>query len=131
MKKKLGLILICGMLLLPLRIEAARGCCSRHGGVGGCSSSGRQICNDGTLSPTCTCTSKVIYTYGCTDKNASNYNSNATKDDGSCILVNSDDINENDENINQENTGDSGLLDAIVGIGVISSGVYLYKKRKI
>lgn len=32
-----------------------RGCCSHHGGVCGCNSSGRVECCDGTLSPTCTC----------------------------------------------------------------------------
>jgi len=34
---------------------ARRGCCSHHGGVCGCSSSGRLQCCDGTLSPTCGC----------------------------------------------------------------------------
>lgn len=33
---------------------AGRGCCSRHGGVCGCSG-GRSKCCDGTLSPTCQC----------------------------------------------------------------------------
>ncbi len=33
---------------------AGRGCCSRHGGVCGCSG-GRTKCCDGTLSPTCQC----------------------------------------------------------------------------
>lgn len=33
-----------------------RGCCSHHGGVYGCDqASGMMRCNDGTLSPTCTC----------------------------------------------------------------------------
>ncbi|MCA9371874.1 hypothetical protein KC726_03170 [Candidatus Woesebacteria bacterium] len=37
-------------------IYATSGCCSWHGGVAGCDTSvGRQICNDGTYSPTCTC----------------------------------------------------------------------------
>jgi hypothetical protein len=31
-----------------------RGCCSWHGGVGGCSN-GKIVCNDGTYSPSCTC----------------------------------------------------------------------------
>lgn len=35
---------------------AQSGCCSFHNGVCGCSSTGRRICCDGTLSPTCTCT---------------------------------------------------------------------------
>ena len=84
MNKKIVLVLMCIMLFSPLKIEAARGCCSHHGGVSGCSSSGKLICNDGTLSPTCTCTPVVTYTYGCTDKTARNYNSKANKDDGSC-----------------------------------------------
>ena len=155
-KKKIVLILICVMLFSPLKIEAARGCCSHHGGVSGCSSSGRQICKDGTLSPTCNCTPAITYTYGCTDKNASNYNSSANKDDGSCIyyvygctdktannynseadkddgsciLPISDDLDKNDNSSNQESTDHSGLLYTIIGIGAISGGVYLYKKRK-
>ena len=32
-----------------------QGCCSWHGGQCGCDSSGRVICCDGTLSPTCYC----------------------------------------------------------------------------
>lgn len=34
---------------------AARGCCSWHGGVCGCSPSGRAVCCDGQLSPSCGC----------------------------------------------------------------------------
>jgi TPR repeat protein len=35
---------------------AQRGCCSWHGGVSGCDgNSGRQICRDGTYSPSCIC----------------------------------------------------------------------------
>lgn len=65
-------------------VFAGRGCCSHHGGVAGCNSYGKQVCNDGTLSPTCTCTPTVTYVYGCTDSGAKNYNSKANKDDGSC-----------------------------------------------
>lgn len=84
MSKKIGLILICIVLIIPVKVEATRGCCSHHGGVSGCSSSGRQVCNDGTLSPSCTCTPVVTYTYGCTDSSAKNYNPSANRDDGSC-----------------------------------------------
>ncbi len=35
---------------------AKRGCCSWHGGVASCDTNlGRQICRDGTYSPSCTC----------------------------------------------------------------------------
>ncbi|WP_434579758.1 hypothetical protein [Sulfurimonas sp. NW15] len=40
------------------------GCCSWHGGVAGCSSSGRVVCNDGTLSPTCTCAKPMPKPFG-------------------------------------------------------------------
>ena len=45
------------------KTEARRGCCSWHGGVAGCSSNGRQICRDGTLSPTCTCLPNIKKQY--------------------------------------------------------------------
>jgi len=41
---------------LPSVVYARRGCCSWHGGVCGCDTRvGRQVCCDGTYSPTCTC----------------------------------------------------------------------------
>jgi len=40
---------------------AKSGCCSWHDGVCGCSG-GRQLCCDGTLSPSCTCYSAPIQT---------------------------------------------------------------------
>ena len=59
MKNRIIILLSIGsiffILLFPSLIFAKSGCCSWHGGVAGCSSSGRQICNDGTLSPSCTC----------------------------------------------------------------------------
>lgn len=82
--KKFIILILAFMFLFPIKINAQRGCCSHHGGVAGCNSDGRQICKDGTLSPTCTCTPVVQYVYGCTDSDAKNYNENATRDNGSC-----------------------------------------------
>lgn len=48
MKKSIFVVVILLVVILPLNVEAPRGCCSHHGGVSGCSSSGRQVCNDGT-----------------------------------------------------------------------------------
>lgn len=80
MKKYFGVLIL--ILLVPLNVHAQRGCCSHHGGVAGCSSYGRTICNDGTLSPSCTCNPPIVY--GCTDVNAINYNPEANKNNGTC-----------------------------------------------
>lgn len=42
---------------LPGILEAARGCCSHHGGMSGQCNNGRVVCRDGTLSPSCKCRS--------------------------------------------------------------------------
>ena len=95
--KKIIIFIIILLIYLP-SVKAQRGCCSHHGGVAGCGSNGRQICNDGTYSPTCTCSGatnnnsssnyyKKNYIYGCTDPNANNYNSNANIDNGSCTYT--------------------------------------------
>lgn len=94
-----------------LTVNAQRGCCSHHGGVYGCSSSGRQVCNDGTLSKSCTCTPPKIY--GCTDSSADNYNKDANTNDGSCIYKGCMDINA----INYNKKANS------------SNGTCLYKKE--
>ncbi len=93
-------------------VSAGRGCCSHHGGQAYCSN-GRWVCNDGTFSPTCTCsggnssgsyknyyntTTKSTTTkriYGCTDRNAINYNLNASISDGSCNYEKTEIVNEN------------------------------------
>ena len=40
---------------LPGILEAARGCCSHHGGMSGQCKNGRVVCRDGSISPTCKC----------------------------------------------------------------------------
>lgn len=63
--KKVGVLIwlctfvIAGVFLYfrPHQANATSGCCSWHGGVSGCSSGGRSVCGDGTLSPSCTCSS--------------------------------------------------------------------------
>lgn len=91
------LFVVCLISIFSIcNVQAQRGCCSHHGGVSGLCRNGKQVCNDGTTSPSCTCSGKTESTtgssrnyvktiYGCTDSNALNYNANANKDDGSCI----------------------------------------------
>lgn len=44
------------VLLVPFFASARSGCCSWHDGVSHCdTSTGRQVCNDGSYSPSCTC----------------------------------------------------------------------------
>lgn len=98
--KKYVFILLISLFMLVIPVNAQRGCCSHHGGVTGCSN-GRQVCSDGTYSPTCTCASSTpsvstspsvsttpvtstSYVSGCTDSSAINYNKSANKNDGSC-----------------------------------------------
>lgn len=40
---------------LPGILEAARGCCSHHGGMSGQCRQGRVVCRDGSISPSCRC----------------------------------------------------------------------------
>lgn len=84
--KRIIIIIILILYVLPTKVFSQKGCCSWHGGVAGCSENGRQICNDGTLSPSCTCTSNITYknVSGCTDSSAKNYNPDASINDGSC-----------------------------------------------
>lgn len=51
------LVLVFSLLFFSLtEVYAKGGCCSSHGGVAGCdSSTGRQLCKDGTTSPSCAC----------------------------------------------------------------------------
>lgn len=58
MKKLLVIFLTAffGCFFKPQLAIARSGCCSWHGGVCGCdNSNGRQVCCDGTYSPSCTC----------------------------------------------------------------------------
>lgn len=51
----------------------------------GCALDERIICTDCAISLTCTCTLEIVDVYGCTDSNASNYNPNATINNGTCV----------------------------------------------
>lgn len=55
-KSELNINNNCNLVLLQTNIFERRGCCSWHGGVCGCDEkTGRAICCDGSLSPTCAC----------------------------------------------------------------------------
>ena len=54
--KKIVFALFC-LMICSRHINAAgyQGCCSHHGGINYCSTTGRIVCNDGTYSPSCRC----------------------------------------------------------------------------
>ena len=85
------IILFILSFILSSSAEARSGCCSWHGGVcsyscPGGSGIGYRCCDGTSLSVKCapyysTC---PLYIEGCTDPEALNYNTRATKDNGSC-----------------------------------------------
>lgn len=116
MKRFVNLFLILFLIYLfnPMSVNAQRGCCSHHGGVAGCGSNGRQICADGTYSPSCTCTPTVTYVYGCTDSKAKNYNSRANKDNGSCVYYKEGCTDEDAKNYDEFAEKDDGSCEYYV-----------------
>ena len=128
MKKIFFLVLIM-LILLPASVYAQRGCCSRNGGVCGCNKYGRQVCCNGDLSPTCTCTPPTVY--GCTDRNANNYNADANIDDGSCTytIKGCTDPSANNYNSNA-NTDDGSCKYDVYGCTDYKAKNYNYKANK-
>ena len=131
--KKIIMLCLSIFIFLPFSVQARRGCCSHHGGVAGCSSSGRQICSDGTLSPSCTCTPS--YRYGCTDKSAKNYNANANRDDGSCEYQKNVDMEiekEKSYDFNSKNQKEENNVqdNPLLGFGILGVFSYLLFKKK-
>lgn len=131
--KKIIMLCLSIFIFLPFSVQARRGCCSHHGGVAGCSSSGRQICSDGTLSPSCTCTPS--YRYGCTDKSAKNYNANANRDDGSCEYQKNVDMEiekEKSYDFNSKNQKEENNVqdNPLLGFGILGAFSYLLFKKK-
>jgi len=86
-------------------IDAKSGCCSWHGGVSHCDTSvGRQVCNDGTYSPSCTCAKVSIPRIYCGD-NSCNGTENCfscPRDCGECSIPKIDTTNTNPPD---QNTG--------------------------
>jgi len=126
--KKIIFLVIMLLLLFPITANARSGCCSHHGGVSGsCSSSGRQICNDGTVSPSCTCASTYkapTYTYGCTDRKAKNYNPSANRSNGSCIYPIYGCTDSNAKNYNSNSNTDDKSCEYIKEINEVEPIIY-------
>lgn len=117
---KVIFLLIILLLFSYYNVYAQRGCCSWHGGVSGECRYGKQVCNDGTTSPTCTCSGGYDSTpsliYGCTDSNSINYNPSANRNDGSCIkkVYGCTDVNAYNYNSNA-NTDDGSCVAKVIG----------------
>ena len=112
---------------MPIGVYAKRGCCSSHGGEAGCASDGRRICADGTISPTCTCTPEKVDVYGCTDSSASNYNPNATINNGTCVYDVLGCMDKEAKNYNENATKDDNSCEYYV-LGCTDSNANNYNK---
>lgn len=69
---------------------------------------------------------RTNFVLGCKKTSADNYDPKAEVDDGSCIISIGKNIDDND---NEDKTDNNSLLNTILGIGVISEEVYLYKRK--
>lgn len=112
---------------MPICVYAQRGCCSHHGGVVGCSSGGRQICADGTFSPSCTCTPIRTDVYGCTDSRARNYNPRATINNGTCVYDVLGCMDKEAKNYNENATKDDNSCEYYI-LGCTDSNANNYNK---
>ena len=109
-------IIIFYFIFFPNIIYAKQGCCSHHGGVVGCSG-GRQVCADGSYSPTCTC---------------GTYNSNSSNSSSSSLG------NSSYKPSNSNSTDDSkyagiavtGILGGLITLGIISEKQDAKKARE-
>ena len=128
MKQSVFAVFLILVLILPCNVEAQRGCCSYHGGVSGCSSSGKQICNDGTLSPSCTCTPAYIDKNNINNNYESNNDSYKYKD-----VVNETSANQMGDEIVSTNENDSykssDIVAEIYGLGIIGALIYSIRKK--
>ena len=120
-------ILLLIILLMPIGVYAQRGCCAHHGGEAGCSSDGRKICADGTISPTCTCTPEKVDVYGCTDSSASNYNPRATINNGTCVYDVLGCMDKEAKNYNENATKDDNSCEYYI-FGCTDSNANNYNK---
>ena len=130
--KKIIFVLFMGLFLffIPTVVNAQRGCCSHHGGVSGCSSGGRQVCRDGTLSPSCTCTPV-------TQQSTSNSNSGSTSSANSSSsssnyrstnTSSNSSISNMDKNEDSKESGGGGFSSLLLFLALIG-GIGLFGKK--
>ena len=53
--KRILCLVIVILIVSVIDTNAQRSCCSHHGGVSGSCRNGKQVCNEGATSPSCTC----------------------------------------------------------------------------
>ena len=96
----------------------ARGCCSYHGGISYCGNNGYYICEDGTRSPTCTCS---VYNFTDTSDCNCNYSYYETQ---------IEQLKNKNENLNSDFENLKGYLILIVFIMAVYIVYKLFNKKK-
>ncbi len=134
MKKIICLVIILFVICLIFSISinktsyASRGCCSWHGGVSYCGSNGYYICNDGTQSPSCRCSSTSL---------EDNNNDNHYLDlyDSSCNYSDYEneikELKEKNEDLEEKNNDYLGYIEFLIFILFIGSIYCYYKIRNL
>lgn len=128
MKRIIPLIYILAFIIMVIftintsETYAGRGCCSWHGGQAYCdTNTGRWVCNDGTYSPSCRCSS---YNDGfeLTDGSNNNTNNNYSTSDKK-----NEELEEENEKLKEENDNLENWLTFIIFIII---GYIIYKAIK-
>jgi hypothetical protein len=139
-----SIIAILAIFFMSSNALARSGCCSWHDGVCGCDTSvGRQVCCDGTYSPTCTCTyypQKQYYSPTPTPRPTSTPTPKPTltptpTPDKTSIPIDTPTLSpevkgestENIQSVEKSEDSDSGILLPLGALGL--AGYWLYKKR--
>ena len=129
MKKYVVFILI--LIIIPLNINASRGCCSHHGGISYCGDSGYYICNDGSQSPSCSCSSFTLDTDYINLSDNYSYDYSDYEEEINELTKENDDLKDENNDLKNKNDNLEWLLIILISVIVIRIIYKWYKNSNI
>lgn len=134
MKFQKFLFLLLLITIFPISVSAKSGCCSHHGGVSHCNTSiGKYVCNDGSVSPTCTCekiiTNKKTTTTSKTKKTSISSKLVTTRKTTNTtgVVMN---INTNSNKIDDNKNDSNDIGSTLGGLGIVGATIAIIANRK-